>query len=277
MDNHLRISQESLEMDDIISELNTKQPNTAKVHGYGTPDEDFVTSPKSKDGDETFAHYDDNNSCSQRASCETFTRELSPTSRIQSHQARPEVAYSYMVADQNQRAYTQNKPGYHHPQLIDGDIETFKTKLESTLLNFKNEAMKDFMGIKRNILQEQSNTIENERNKYNALLSSKQNEIETLKEDLAKSNKFNEDMKVRCDFLALLAGKNKQMTRLNVAQYKAFKALKSNAGFNKHSKKVLENKDKENKLKFKRRVFQAWGKHWKQWKIQKAKDDFNAK
>ena len=27
----------------------------------------------------------------------------------------------------------------------------------------------------------------------------------------------------------------------------------------------------------KRKVFQAWGKHWKQWKIEKDKNDFEAR
>lgn len=170
-----------------------------------------------------------------------------------------------------------NKGGYHHPQLIDEDVETFKSKLEASILSFKNDALKDFMGIKRNMLKDQSNTIDNERNKYNALLSSKQNEIENLKEQLAVSNKRNEDLTVRCEILALMAGKNKQLTKLKVSQYKAFKALKNYAGFKKHTKNVLEMRARENKLKMKRKVFQGWGKHWKSWKIQKDKEDFDCK
>lgn len=67
------------------------------------------------------------------------------------------------------------------------------------------------------------------------------------------------------------------MMSLRVAQYKAFKALKNNVGFKKYSNNVLEAKTRENKLNFKRNVFQAWNKHWKAWKVQKSKDDFENK
>lgn len=144
-------------------------------------------------------------------------------------------------------------------------------------MNFKNDAMKDFMNIKRNVLQEQANTIDNERNKYNALLSSKQNEIEILKENMASCNKLNEDLNVRCQILALMAGKNRQMMTLRVAQYKAFQGLKSYTGFKKHSKNVLEAKQKDNNRKCKRNVFQAWQKRWKAWKTEKSKEDFDSR
>lgn len=184
------------------------------------------------------------------------------------HPTAPEVKKEFII---------QNNGGYHHPQLIDEDVETFKTKLDATILNFKNEAMKDFMGIKRNILQEQSNTIGNERNKYNALLSSKQNEIENLKEQLAAANKLNQDLQSKCLKLAEGAGENKELSKLRVVQHKAFLALKNYAGFKKHSKNVLEAKNRDNKLKMKRMVFQGWGKHWKEWKIKKSKEDFEFK
>lgn len=64
------------------------------------------------------------------------------------------------------------------------------------------------------------------------------------------------------------------MMRLRVSQYKAFKALKNYVGFKKHSKNVLQAKDRENTLKNKRRIFQAWQKRWKLWKTQKSKEDF---
>lgn len=272
MDNNLRISQQSLDMDDIISNLNPKKHHTAHPSDYVQHDTNLCESPRC---DDTFAHYDDNEICSQRASFETFTREFSP--RTGHRNNTEEVAFSQVAPEMKPHFFTQKKNGYHHPQLIDEDVETFKTKLEQSILNFKTEALKDFMSIKRNVLQEQSNTIDNERNKYNALLSSKQNEIEALKEQLAHSNKLNEDLRIRSEILALMAGKNKQLMTLKVAQYKAFKALKSYAGFKKYSKNILEIKHKDNKEKTKRAVFQAWGKHWKQWKIQKNKEDFEAK
>jgi hypothetical protein len=278
MENNLRISQQSLDMDDLITELNCKRPLTTQNNEFLHNEDGFATSPKNNPGDDTFRHYDDENEYSHRASCESFTRDFVQTNEQTDHKAHEEVMYDHHTQSEISKPFfTQQKPGYHHPQLIDEDIESFKTKLESTLLSFKNDAMKDFMNIKRSLLSEQANTIENERNKYNALLSSKQNEIETLKESLMTSNKLNEDLRIRCEILALLSGKNKQLTKLRVTQYKAFKALKRNVGFKKFSKNVLEAKEKDNQLKMKRKVFQSWGKQWKQWKVQKAKEDFDNK
>lgn len=278
MDHNLRISQQSLDMDDIISDLNSKRPNMGHPTDYIANEDEFSTSPKARGGDDTFRHYEDDDVCSHRVSCETLTRELSPQNRYRTQVGREEMEFNPTAAPEpNRQFFTQNKGGYHHPQLIDEDIETFKSKLEASILNFKTEALKDFMSIKRNVLQEQANTIDNERNKYNALLSSKQNEIENLKEDLARSNKLNEDLRVRSEILALMAGKNRQLMRLKVVQYKAFKALKDYRGFKKYSKNVLEAKTKENKENFKRKVFQAWGKRWKEWKTKKSKEDFEMK
>ncbi len=272
MDPNLRISQESIEMDDIIAQING-QPAPER-HPSQTENVHEIASPQENRRDDTFDHYDDVNVYSQRASVETFTREF-PTNEV--GQSNLDSSKHAVTPEVSKHLFTQKNEGYHHPQLIDEDIETFKTKLEGTLLDFKNEALKDFMNIKRNVLQEQMHTIENERSKYNALLSSKQNEIETLKENLASSNKLNEDLRVRSEILALMAGKNRQMMRLRVTQYKAFKALKTYVGFKKHSKNILEAKDRENKLKDKRKIFQAWQKRWKLWKTQKSKDDFDAK
>lgn len=40
---------------------------------------------------------------------------------------------------------------------------------------------------------------------------------------------------------------------------------------------MLEFKARDNKTKLKRMVFQGWGKHWKEWKVKKAKEDFEFK
>lgn len=77
MDRNLRISQQSLEMEDIISELNQNKEKTHQPNDNMGNDEGFITSPRAERGDDTFAHYEDD-AYSQRVSCETFTREFSP-------------------------------------------------------------------------------------------------------------------------------------------------------------------------------------------------------
>ena len=274
MDANLRISQQSLEMNEIISELNSKERYKSAYHH----DDEFAPSPRESPWDDTFRHYDDHDLNYQRASWETLTRQLSPRDWYLDKEPEQPAGYKSAMPQEPRKEFViQHNGPYHHPQIIDEDVETFKMKLEATILNFKNDAMKDFMGIKRNILQEQSNTIGNERNKYNALLSSKQNEIENLKEQLANANKLNEGLQNKWEKLGFSAGVYKELTRLRVTQYKAFLALKSYAGFKKHAKNVLNAKNRENKLKMKRMVFQGWGKHWKEWKIKKSKEDFEFK
>ncbi len=52
------------------------------------------------------------------------------------------------------------------------------------MINFRSETLNEFMKSKKSILNEQANCIESEKRRSNALLSVKQNEIETLKENL---------------------------------------------------------------------------------------------
>jgi len=68
MENQLRISQQSIEIDDIISELNQNKPNTCHPHDYEHSEPNYTESPKGSRGDDTFAHYDDENACLQRDS-----------------------------------------------------------------------------------------------------------------------------------------------------------------------------------------------------------------
>ena len=80
----------------------------------------------------------------------------------------------------------EKEKGYHHVQIIDEDVENFKRRLDIMVKNFRTDTLKDFMAIKRNLLIEQKTCIENEKQKCEALLSSKGDLIEHLKDDLAK-------------------------------------------------------------------------------------------
>ena len=78
---------------------------------------------------------------------------------------------------------------FHHVQIIDEDVENFKRRLDILIRNFRTDTLKDFMSIKRNLLTEQKNVIENEKQKCDALISSKSDLIEHLKDDLALTQK----------------------------------------------------------------------------------------
>ena len=89
-----------------------------------------------------------------------------------------------------QNESNNNQETYHHVQIIDEDVENFKRRLDIMIKNFRTDTLKDFMSIKRNLLIEQKSVIESERQKCDALLSTKSDLIEHLKDDLAKTQKL---------------------------------------------------------------------------------------
>lgn len=76
---------------------------------------------------------------------------------------------------------------YHHVQIIDEDVENFKRRLDITLKNFRTDTLKDFMSIKRHLLVEQKAVIDSEKQKCDAQIGAKTDQIEHLKESLAKT------------------------------------------------------------------------------------------
>ena len=85
----------------------------------------------------------------------------------------------------------------------------------------RNESLKEFLTVKRSILHEQITTIDSEKKRCNALLSTKQDEIEHLKElleGLTRSNCKNESQK---DALALMVGTLKMKKIANYLTNKA--------------------------------------------------------
>ena len=72
-------------------------------------------------------------------------------------------------------------------QIIDEDVENFKRRLDIMIKNFRTDTLKDFLGIKRHLLIEQKSIIESERQKCEALLAAKTDQIEHLKENLSKA------------------------------------------------------------------------------------------
>jgi hypothetical protein len=80
-----------------------------------------------------------------------------------------------------------NSKDFHHMQIIDEDVENFKRRLDIMIKNFRTDTLKDFMGIKRHLLLEQKSVIESERQKCEALLAAKTDQIEHLKENLSKA------------------------------------------------------------------------------------------
>ena len=163
-----------------------------------------------------------------------------------------------------------NKETYHHIQIIDEDVENFKRRLDIMIKNFRTDTLKDFMSIKRNLLIEQKSVIESERQKCDALLSTKSDLIEHLKDDLAKTQKLLNSqiiIKERINDIIFRQKFNSYSKKLkSLAFYNVLKKY--------HDKKKLK-KDKEKKIKkryndnLKHFIFDNLKRNWKEMKIYK--------
>lgn len=87
----------------------------------------------------------------------------------------------------DEEEFFNRNANFHHVQIIDEDVENFKRKIDILVKNFKTDSLKDFMSIKRHLLIEQKNTIEAEKQKCDALVGAKTDQIEHLKENLEKT------------------------------------------------------------------------------------------
>jgi len=159
---------------------------------------------------------------------------------------------------------------YHHVQVIDEDVENFKRRLDIMVKNFRTDTLKDFMAIKRNLLIEQKTCIENEKQKCDALLSSKSDLIEHLKDDLAKTQKsLNSQIIIKEKLVEILFKKNHDKILNNL------KSLAFHGVLLKYHNKKKVKKDKIKKMRkkhwdnYKNTFFKNLKQNWREMKIYK--------
>ena len=87
--------------------------------------------------------------------------------------------------------------------------------------------------------------------------------------------KLAQEYSLRCEIMALWSGKGQTVARMKVVQMKCFRALKEYREFKKHSKAVLEHRNRVGKVNRMREVFQAWQKSFAQTKIKRDKEKFD--
>ena len=63
----------------------------------------------------------------------------------------------------NSKSQASSKKVNHHPQILDEDTERFKLRLDDLVNKFKLETITEFMSAKKNLLDEQSSAIMNEK------------------------------------------------------------------------------------------------------------------
>ena len=164
-----------------------------------------------------------------------------------------------------------NENAYHHIQIIDEDVENFKRRLDIMVKNFRTDTLKDFMAIKRNLLIEQKACIENEKQKCDALLSSKGDLIEHLKDDLAKTQKsLNNQIIIKEKLVEILYKKNHDKI------LKRYKSLAFNGVLMKYHLKKKSKKDKIKKCrqnywnKYKTIFFKNLKQNWREMQLYKV-------
>ena len=174
------------------------------------------------------------------------------------------------LTNENDINNTDIDNAYHHVQIIDEDVENFKRRLDIMVKNFRTDTLKDFMAIKRNLLIEQKTCIENEKQKCEALLSSKGDLIEHLKDDLAKTQKtLNNQIIIKEKLVEILFKKNHDKI------IKRYKSLAFNGVLMKYHLKKKAKKDKIKLCrknywdKYKKTFFKNLKQNWREMKIYK--------
>ncbi|CAG9329660.1 unnamed protein product [Blepharisma stoltei] len=165
---------------------------------------------------------------------------------------------------------------YHHPQIIDQDVENFTTRLDSMIGNFRNETIKEFLSVKRQILHEQITTIESERKRCNALMGSKQDELEHLKEQLAESQKLNNTYTNQKEALANRTGNLKNQKYNTELATKAYLSWLHYHQFSQMKKRMLKVTKAMGRRHVMNEIFSAWKEKWTEYhhlKTQRALED----
>ena len=158
----------------------------------------------------------------------------------------------------------------HHPQMIDEDVETFTHKLDTLILTFRTDSLKEFMRIKRNVLTEQSQKIEAEKNRCAALLSSKQDELERTKDELVLASGQAKRATTQVERLA--AYLKKYNRHRVVFFYKVFAGWRDILQQKKQHKRTMEMRLSHHKKQVKAMAFGGWKRDYTIYKKKKNKE-----
>ena len=161
----------------------------------------------------------------------------------------------------------ENEP-YHHVQIIDEDVENFKRRLDIMIKNFRTDTLKDFMSIKRNLLLEQKSVIESEKQKCDALLSTKGDLIEHLKDDLAKTQKqLSDQIQIKENVVNILFKQNYAKRQKQLKHLAFIKVLKGYHDKKKNKKDKIKKMRDSYHFKLKMKLFMFLKQNAKEMKI----------
>ena len=189
---------------------------------------------------------------------------------------------SEINSNKNENKNNENNNNFHHVQIIDEDVENFKRRLDILIRNFRTDTLKDFMSIKRNLLTEQKNVIENEKQKCDALISSKSDLIEHLKDDLALTQKnLNSQIIIKENVVNVIFNQKKNKYLIYLKKLAFINVLKKYHNKKKQKKNQKFNAINKYNLKLKNFCFETLKKNWKEMKLFKIvsqkENEFNTK
>ena len=194
-------------------------------------------------------------------------RSTSPTSKTSKVELKPEVG----TGGKAEELMIET----HHPQVIDQDVENFTTRLDTLICQFRNESLKEFLTVKRSILHEQIHTIENEKKRSSALLSTKQDELQHLSENLNALQKSYNKSESQKEALSLLLASTKLHTLALCLKVKSFKSWFAFHKSKQHKRKTYKLIQKYHRRAIINYVYLPWKLNWKQYSLKKAQKKFN--
>jgi centrosomal protein POC5 len=135
--------------------------------------------------------------------------------------------------------------------------------------------LKEFLTVKRSILHEQISSIDNEKKRCNALVSSKQDEIQHLSEKLSSALKTCSQNDCQKDALSLMVGTLKMRNwslKLKTRSFLAWFSFHCRQVHKKKTSKLVEKLFRKSIINF---VFLPWKASWKRFSMNKAQKRFN--
>lgn len=110
------------------------------------------------------------------------------------------------------QSVTSSTAGQLESNQLDADV--FQRKLDQLLVGFRSDTLQHFLSSKQQLAIQQSQIVDGERRRCNTMLSLKQNELEQLRENLAKQTKAADEFKVRSEMMALWSCQGKTVGRI---------------------------------------------------------------
>lgn len=274
--NNNNINSNNYEYDNDYENINFNNKNK----GVNKETEDFLNSYKSQiRSNKLEVYYDNNNKDNNhdidqeinQSQLNNNYKEIAPINNHNNNNLDASLNLPSSISISNNNNYNEVKDKkYHHVQIIDEDVENFKRRLDIMVKNFRADSLNDFMSIKRNLLSEQKTVIENEKQKFESILSTKTNQIENLKEALSQTKQQllqEAEMKER---LSLQIFKIKNSKKQNYKKKEAFEVIKSNFLFTRKSNKLI-NTIRTNIVEYnlKRKLFKLFVKDFNETKTKR--------